>query len=380
MVLLTSSAVSAVISAGVICIFTFLLFLSGYVLQQQTVRSLQEALRRPPEPKPVPTLPAAFQTQDNVGGVALPEEIKQVVVGGSQAVQQAKDRVSKVIVEVDTTAAASEQKGEDATASDIPDFNPGTSQSAVAAALESQPTESLAYILSLPNPSDLCSAVLFAKWQRQYTALQRNPTIMILYPTTWETSPTPLHMSALTFMREIQDEHSLTYHPVNIDSVWAGVGLNAHLLGELQRIRWDFDRAMYLKSPGLAVDTGALDRALAISNIKTSWAPLSASTGQDPEMLLYSRKKGLMMARGDMRQLTATILTSYAEHNVNGMEVEGVAQNAAYVLFAEDEFENRRTEKEWYGETFERFERERRNICKDRGLLTGDEDKLDLRR
>jgi hypothetical protein len=45
MVLLTSSSVSAIVSMGVICIFTALLFLSGYVLQQQSVKNIQHALK-----------------------------------------------------------------------------------------------------------------------------------------------------------------------------------------------------------------------------------------------------------------------------------------------------------------------------------------------
>lgn len=53
MVLLTSSTVSVILSTGVVCLFTLLLFLSGYVLQQQSVRSIQSALRPPGVPDPV---------------------------------------------------------------------------------------------------------------------------------------------------------------------------------------------------------------------------------------------------------------------------------------------------------------------------------------
>ncbi|MCJ1247606.1 hypothetical protein MMC30_004821 [Trapelia coarctata] len=49
--LLTSGQISMTISSCVVFIFTSLLFLSGYVLQQQTVRSLQAALH-PPLPPP----------------------------------------------------------------------------------------------------------------------------------------------------------------------------------------------------------------------------------------------------------------------------------------------------------------------------------------
>ena len=93
-------------------------------------------------------------------------------------------------------------------------------------------------------------------------------------------------------MRDMQDGLSLTYHPVEINPVWSGIGLSDHLLGEVQRIRWDFDRAM----------------------------------------------------------------------------------------FNEEELDHRRHEKEWYGGVFERFERERRSVCHGRGLLSGEDDKFDLRR
>ena len=43
--LLTSSHVSMLLSSGVVILFTGLLFLSGYVLQQQTVASLQTAIK-----------------------------------------------------------------------------------------------------------------------------------------------------------------------------------------------------------------------------------------------------------------------------------------------------------------------------------------------
>src|SRR5437762_203885 len=52
MVLLTSSAISVAISSSIIGTFTFLLFLSGYILQQQSVRSIQAALHPPTPPKP----------------------------------------------------------------------------------------------------------------------------------------------------------------------------------------------------------------------------------------------------------------------------------------------------------------------------------------
>ncbi|KAI9676141.1 MAG: hypothetical protein M1817_000886 [Caeruleum heppii] len=50
--LLTSGQLSMGISSGIVFLFTTLLFLSGYILQQQTVHSLQAALHPPPRTTP----------------------------------------------------------------------------------------------------------------------------------------------------------------------------------------------------------------------------------------------------------------------------------------------------------------------------------------
>lgn len=55
MVLLTSSQVSVAISSGVIFIFTFALFIAGYVMQQQTVKHMQRQI--------IPTLPRPKTTK-----------------------------------------------------------------------------------------------------------------------------------------------------------------------------------------------------------------------------------------------------------------------------------------------------------------------------
>ncbi|KAF2144330.1 glycosyltransferase family 8 protein [Aplosporella prunicola CBS 121167] len=52
MVMLTGGQVSMAISSGIVVVFTFLLFLAGYILQQQTVRGLQDAIK-PRIPSPI---------------------------------------------------------------------------------------------------------------------------------------------------------------------------------------------------------------------------------------------------------------------------------------------------------------------------------------
>ncbi|TVY43759.1 hypothetical protein LSUB1_G001264 [Lachnellula subtilissima] len=74
MVLLTSSQVSVAISSCIVFFFTTALFLSGYVLQQQTVRDIRAAIK----PQIVPTapelklfLPEKFRDQEGNDGQGM---------------------------------------------------------------------------------------------------------------------------------------------------------------------------------------------------------------------------------------------------------------------------------------------------------------------
>ncbi|KAF4122849.1 hypothetical protein GMORB2_7156 [Geosmithia morbida] len=62
-ILLTSSQVSFLITTFVIVSCTLALFLSGYIIQQRTLRNLRASIRpRQPRPKPQIYLPEQFQT------------------------------------------------------------------------------------------------------------------------------------------------------------------------------------------------------------------------------------------------------------------------------------------------------------------------------
>ncbi|KAK4211399.1 hypothetical protein QBC37DRAFT_348146 [Rhypophila decipiens] len=60
--LLTSSQVSIALSSSIVLIFTTALFLSGYAIQQRTLRDLRAAIRAPPQPEPKIFLPDRFKT------------------------------------------------------------------------------------------------------------------------------------------------------------------------------------------------------------------------------------------------------------------------------------------------------------------------------
>jgi len=390
MVLLTSSAVSVFISSSVVCTFTFLLFLSGYVLQQRTVRSLQEAIRRAPEPRPVPPLPAVFQNQENEtidfvleSPIDVPE--LHVIVSDGSAIPKSSEN-SQPAVEAGHEGAPPPGSAEygvwlsqvaqrmPAAQSLAADTMQSREQHLIASNDEQSRAESttpeghLAYIFSLPQPMALCSALVFTKWQRQFTTLPTKPGIILLYPATWELESAPSYTAAIAFMREIQEEYNFVYHPVPVSTAW---NTESQLLGEFQRTRWDFDRIMYLRQPGLALDPGALDAALRFSSLK-SWAPITASAGSNPDILLWSATKGLLTPRSDLRKLTASVVASHDNRRERETGLEAVAQNAAYVLLDEQDLERHRGEKEWDGGLLGRFERERQNVCRGRGLL-GDE-------
>lgn len=425
MVLLTSSTISVAISSSIVCMFTFLLFLSGYVMQQQTVRSLQEALHAPPIPKPTPTLPPQFQKNYvegevpviDVAGTASAESDPSVVADDSAiepipvAVVTEKAISETVLTESDTTspdeqnaiilneAATNSQDAspthadEDASTTLLPldplppsapdpatidATSPSEISSTTTTATTPSPPLRLAYVLTISTPSQICSAILFFLQHHQTTAPSTiNPTTyLLLYPSSWETlsATTPAFASALTLMRLTQDTLTsarLIFHPVRTTSAWSGLSsasTHAQLLGELQRWRWDFDRMLYLRTPGFALDVGVLDTALATSamNLRRNWVSLAqsaaAGANDDPPVMLLSAGKGIRVPRGELRgRLTA-----------DGGELGGgVGGAAAYRYFEEEEVEQSRGGEGWDGSVFERYERGREEVC--RGYDFGDE-------
>lgn len=385
MVLLTSSAISVVISSTVVCTFTFLLFLSGYVLQQQTVRSLQEALHRPPELKPSVTLPRKFwRAEEDVSEHDTDETAERII----EVVQTSPESIEERILE---SVQIQQSHGGEQVVQLFDVIEPDTpatrtqesSKNAVSNALESAPTSTqevrLAYVLAISSPRQICSALLFFRWQRQF-GLQ-TPSLALLYPSSWEVDPSnPEYKTALDLMRDAQDANHLELHPVEINAVWAGITIENQLLAGLQRnwMRWGFDRSIYLRSPGLALDISSLDAALSRSSLKKSWVPLSSAPQDIPSVLLMSAEKNMIMVpRGAMRGLTVDARTGdHEHHHSKEMEIEArlASQKASYVIFDERELEHRRGEKEWYGGVFERFERGQREVCAGTPFVAGDSD------
>ena len=394
MVLLTSSAISAAISGGVVCLFTFLLFLSGYVLQQQSVRSLQAALQEPIEVRirVQPTLPPPLQNIDNDVLLGLEDEndtssafietvsdqdLVQIAIGNGPSIEPSSppeasqepspQQLWHAHVDGSFTDPASDEQ----------------STTAQTPASQDDLFEArFAYVLSLPSPSDVCSVLLFTKWHRQFSQLpSRQVDILYIYPSDWETSSYTSHRDALRLLLESEHKHSAILHPVPVTKLWAGIDVESQLLSELARNPWPYDRVMYLRTPGMLLDTSRLDSTLTSSYIdrtllKSSWTRLRApvrrggATALHPEVLLFAQGHGLMNPTGELQRiLTAKAKTSHENNHHDEVRDEFLAKEAAYVLFNEKELAHRKKEKLNHNGIFERFERERELVCEGTNLI-----------
>jgi hypothetical protein len=396
--------------------FTFLLFMSGYVMQQQTVRSLQEALHAPPVPKPTPTLPPQFQKL-TFGGINPVVEVTAISAGDGDRELGIVDESlptgesTKPIVETQSNLespveppiilsqnTASNPDGESSPHSlqVTVDANPDEATSSIAAGVSdmevpnsessselSEPSASarslrLAYVLTAAEPSQICSALLFFRQHSQsYKQTNTNPApaYLLLYPSRWETDPShEAYTTAISLMRDAQDSLDITYHPVRTTEAWSrleSASTQNQLLGELLRYHWIFDRMLYLKTPGLATDIAALDAALSSTpaSLRRNWVLLSkkssAREATDPPVMLLS-EKGIVIPRGELRgRLTVSVATgSHVGRHASDLDVEAASKRAAYVYFNQEELEHRREEKEWNGGVFEKYERGVKEVCK----------------
>lgn len=355
--------------------FTFLLFLSGYVLQQQTVRSLQDALRNPPEKLTVPTpvLPPQFQKERDEAKaqlqferqIALSDGAAQTIGSAGSGETSAKELWHEYVQGVVNNGGS----GADGQTVDL---SPSESEDAIELDLEPIISkETLAYLFTLSQFGNLCSAALFAKQHRATSRLLPQPQIVFLYPATWDVSDDPAHVTAMDLLREMQDSLRVTLHPVTISRVWAGIGVEMQLLSELQRYRWSYGRAMYLGSPGMMVDTATLDRALALSDTKASWTLLHANPksyeASHPSILLWYAGRGLLYPRQEMRLLTSRAGGSRSRSGEVALTAQ--AKDAAYVLFDQKELERMSYDGRFSGNIFERFERDRQESCSGTGLI-----------
>lgn len=357
MVLLTQSTISVIIATTVVCLFTFLLFLSGYVLQQQTVRSLQEALQAPIEVRIRPQLDLSIQIEDSVNRNIPLDQIALGLRVSKDGNQDLTNPAQVTLGGTSTTSLETEYLGQRNTTRElwyryIDSINPSPVDNVQAVQTTPrirQPFNpdilrqdlSLAYIIPVASPETLCSALLFAKQYRidsQLTDTNIQPSIILLYPSDWDHSSDPKHRASLELLVQVEHRHAAFLHPVPISKVWSGVNVESQLLSELARNVWTYDRALYLRMPGVIIDVDRLDEAL-ISTltraaVEMKWSKLKSHSRSasvrvhNPDVLLHAKGKGLMEPRDQTMHL-ATVLSSVTS------DIDG---GSAFLMIAGDSY------------------------------------------
>ncbi|RDW72449.1 uncharacterized protein DSM5745_07621 [Aspergillus mulundensis] len=209
MVLLTHSTVSIILSTGVVSIFTFLLFLSGYALQQQSVRTIQNVIRPPEHPQ------VYKRSQDPLSDLDIEEDLEEP--------PQVHTKVT-----------------------------PGV-----------EGNYAYLQLLSDPDPSNICSAMLlFKQLSTNNSAIHDR---LFMYPSYWDTMTISKPVStALSLLRDASLKYDIWLLPIDMSAATAAgyTATDTKLLrlGQIQFMQ--YDGVLYLQTPGLLLDSAKLDSML----------------------------------------------------------------------------------------------------------------------
>jgi hypothetical protein len=308
--LLTSSHISVLISSGIIFLFTLILFLSGYALQQQTVHNLQRTLH--PSATPTVQVLQVYPTGYTVDGVRMNGT-------GVEGEREGKGKVAKAFGSPPGSNGYQDVIGLGGSGSGAAGAGPGPEPGAqtgegkgeTEAALHPlTPTDTaaekleeldrwkgLAYVQLLTSPEDICSSLLF------YGTLSKQgssvPGRVVMYPSSWSSALTSSSSAsfanpssnssegkissgkatALHALKKAKDGLGLTLQPVDIpaDSTAAATLIeSAFLLPGLKRI-------LYVRGHGMLLNTTALDEILYASKA-VEMAVGIAATGSEEEV------------------------------------------------------------------------------------------------
>ena len=379
MVLLTSSGLSVIVSTGVISLFTFLLFLSGWVIQQRTVASLQLALHPPPLPKS--TLPVYFQDvqdQDVETETAAVEETIKIL----QSVADAEE--SNAVVQTafgDPPGSRGHANYQQA----ISDSQPGEEtekaqvEVRVGRGTRSTPTskadrgKALSYVQVLTSPAQICSALVFFRMViEQGSSVQGR---MILYPAIWEQhTASDAVSSALALMRIASEKHGIVCAPISVGNDMDTEVIEDSLIRSLSEYNFPYERTLFLRSPGLLSNIRTLDGAMRA--VGPAWRQMPDRVIELPTALLLAPNETVPVMVPSW-SLVIEANTSHDHQHQEEMEIEAIAGRAGYIHFDSKELEHRRKEKEWsYGGLFDKYQRSTAEVC--RGVSF--EERSELRR
>ncbi|KAK2773128.1 hypothetical protein FQN52_006104 [Onygenales sp. PD_12] len=256
MVLLTSSTISVAISSSIIGLFTFLLFLSGYVLQQQSVRGIQAAI----SPS---TTTAASRYSPPLGGSPAAAYV---------IVNQGKDAFyTPDVVVPDGDGSGESGRGKFGKAFGNPITRP------VAQDVRERSRHKQAYLqmISKPNMADICSGLLFFKTLASKSDIPSDK--VFLYPQSWDLhSPTKGIAAVLNLLRQHQDEYNIVLHAIDMTDPNYRSPSNTRLLSKASHKLTHYEKILYVRSPGILANSTKLDD-LFLSPPPTSSPPSSSS-------------------------------------------------------------------------------------------------------
>ncbi|KAF2001653.1 glycosyltransferase family 8 protein [Amniculicola lignicola CBS 123094] len=216
--LLTSSQVSVVLSSAIVLLFTVVLFLSGYLVQQRTVHSLQAAIK-PRLPKPLPARnPIAPPTLD----------VKWARPMGGR-----------------------------------PDVDGSFDQIMAAQTLE---WARLAYVQLVKDHLELCSAVMLLAELHRFKSPARK---ILVFPRAWlqkgDDEYDPQLATTKRLLRNAARRYGVSLIPMEPLVDGADDALpSSYSLASLYALT-TYERILYLQGPGTLLDVSALDSLLAFS-------------------------------------------------------------------------------------------------------------------
>lgn len=221
--LLSQSQVSVVVSSAVVFVFTALLFLSGYVIQQQTVRGLKVAIQ--------PRIP---QDPRSLGNPNDQQPLQQELQS-SRFFGRNGGRVAYADFDRDVHNAGANINW-----------------------------RRLAHVQLVSDHHDVCNAImLLAELHINKSPARR----VLLFPKTWaeekkaETDADPYLASTRRLLKLAAKRYHVELHPIEpVNS--KGDGEEIYSLASAYALQSDFDRLMAVETPGLLLDSEPLDAIL----------------------------------------------------------------------------------------------------------------------
>ncbi|EGD92832.1 hypothetical protein TESG_00397 [Trichophyton tonsurans CBS 112818] len=247
MVLLSSSTVGVALSSSIFGFFTLILFLSGYALQQQSVKHIQVALQRSPaaNPKIQPIYPSEQTWSD--------ADLSSESVGNPDTKRKGHilGRRTKLSQEIDEYVL-------DGLAEENEEIEEGIVKS----------KHAFLQILTKPVASDICSTILL--FERLASNSSQASERILLYPKAWDaSSPTKSVSSALAILKKSSTRLNAVVHGVDTSNIRAKALSETQMMEKASEQLLDYERVLFLRSPGHIVNIDKLDQMLTSDIVKT---------------------------------------------------------------------------------------------------------------